>query len=159
MPQKGQSSNTTSVRSRVANLPGVGVGMLDTLQALLGQPIKFREIPGDVSVLGEFQRAGTTPTDTATVLLNILKTGEMAGKKRPFSYGTQTPAGVLSHEAIGHGVFGQSFDPASEQQADMLGRAFLRLTGRGAGLSDPSMEEFMVTVRLSKLLEGLGNGG
>jgi hypothetical protein len=153
-----QSSNTTSVRSRVANLPGVGQGMLDTLQVLMGQPINYREIPGNVSVLGELQRAGTAQSDTANVLINLLRTQQMAGKNKKFGYGKQTPAGVLSHEVIGHGVFGKSFDPASEQQADMLGRAFLRLSGRGAGLSDPSMEEFLVTVRLSKLLEEKLNG-
>ena len=148
-------SNTT-VQQQVANLPGVGQGMLDTLQALIGQPLKYREIPGSATnVLGEFQRAGTTPSDTATVLVNLFQTHRLAERNRPYGYGRQTPAGVLSHEVLGHGVFGQSYDPASEKQADMIARSFLRLTGRGAGLSAPTMEEFAAMVRLRKLLENM----
>ena len=144
--------DTLSTRERVAQLPGVGSGLLDTLQALLKKPIRFRNSGSPGAPAGEFQDSPSA--DSATVVVNLPEHEQEATRRRPDRFGSQFPTGLLAHEAIGHGVLGVPQGAEADPAADLIAREFLRVTGRGQDLS-AGRQDFELQRKLRELLEGM----
>jgi hypothetical protein len=125
-----------SLRALFASMPGVGLGFLDSLEALNAAPISYDTNPMR-GALGQFVPPHTTtairtlrpslqgtpqdnPTDSARVLIDPEGIAESG----------VSPAFVLAHELVGHGAQGSYGWPPGEVAADAAAELFLRRSGR-----------------------------
>jgi hypothetical protein len=118
--------------------------MLDTLRALLGQPLQFDTASAPRQVFGEFQR-GTQGMPSRLVINPKAMEGPNAELVAPIT---------LAHEGIAHGAMGLGSSAADEQMADMLGRSFIRETGR-ENLPFQSPREMRSQGAMRRFLESL----
>lgn len=137
------------IQAVIAGLPGVGQGMLDTLQALSPRPLAFDTTSAPGAPLGEAQRGA----ERDRVVLNLAELGNLQGRRQPFLFGDQPAAGTLAHEVIGHLLERAPGTAAGEEGANRTARAFLRLSGRGDALSPMTPEEIRAFARVRELLE------
>jgi len=114
---------TKPAEQYIMNLPGVGKGMLDSLEASFDRPLVFDTASTEnLGILGEFKMRN----DTARVTINPLGMEEMRRQGRLETEGPIT----LVHEVIGHGKGMLRGTRGDEAVADLLGEAWLRQTGR-----------------------------
>lgn len=106
-------------RRYVAGLPGVGPGMLDTLELIYG-PFVVDTVRTDPHFYAEFQPGRDRLIVNPSFVERILA-------KNPSSRIDGVPARdvlplLLAHEVLGHG------SGASEAESERIGRAFVRAT-------------------------------
>ena len=131
MPARKSTSTDTRPPGEqfIANLPGIGQGMLDTLRALAAPN---RMAFDTSSMLGQTPGAFVPSNDADTVFLNPQSLRQM---RHPEGIAT-----LLGHEAIGHGIMGSRHRVGAspfDSFETLLGRSFVRLSGR-----DPQLPMF-----------------
>lgn len=129
----------------LANLPGIGQGMLDTLQAVYG-PITVDTVRTDKNVYAEFQPGRNR------LIINPNWVEWIMGKN-PESKVHGVPARDIIPLTIAHEVLGHGFG-ATEEESDLIGRAFVRASGRDPGLMYESGESRSFMRRVLDLLKG-----
>jgi len=129
----------------IMGLPGVGKGMLDSLEALYGAPITFDTSSADPRAIGQMQRGG----GRIRVLLNPRAFEDIA--QRGASVEREAPL-TLVHEVLGHGAGKLGSSPEEELAADLIGESWLRLTGRNPTLPAKGTPGMLADAALRDLL-------
>lgn len=140
----------------VAGLPGVGQGLLDTLEALVGPVVVDTVRASNKKLGGEYTpgRAVLNPTalehaqslEERTPGARMLTSGYVEGPLQAKNYS----ALVLLHEWLGHGQ-----GIYSEKLADYWARSFIRLSGRQPDLPYANETERDIEKKLKGMLDVL----